>query len=138
MRESQIAVFLAHRALWETCDQLDEPIVIFEHDATLLAPIGPPRFRYVLNLQRTSWDDPGFRYHTKMQALVDAKRSYGSAKYICLPGAAAYAITPEAARILLRIRSLLPADLFVNKYLLEIDDDPALPATVGHDFSLNI
>lgn len=138
LRESQIAVFLAHRALWEVCDQLDEPIVVMEHDATLRAPLDLPRFRHVLNLQRTTWDDPTFRYHAKMQALVDAKRSYGTAKYICLPGTAAYAITPEAARILLRIRPMLPADLFVNKYLLEIDDHPRLPATVSHDFSLNV
>lgn len=139
MRDSQVAVLLAHRNLWQKCADLDQPILIFEHDAILTAPVTALNFRHILNLQRTIWDDPSWPYFQKLRPLVDPIGSFGSAKYVCLPGTGAYGITPTAARILLAIKPMLPADLFINKYSLEIDDHPEpMPVQMTNDISLNV
>jgi hypothetical protein len=52
LRDSQIAIFIAHRNLWARSVALNCPITIFEHDAYLVSPIQDIRFRHVLNYQR--------------------------------------------------------------------------------------
>ena len=91
-----------------------------------------------MNLQRQIWDDPNWIWHRKLQRLVDKEKKQGNAKYICLPGAAAYSVTPSAAEILLTIKDMLPLDLFVNKHVVEIDDYPLpWPVIRSNDFSNN-
>jgi len=124
LRDSQIAIFIAHRKLWSKCVIMNEPIIILEHDSYLISSINNINFKGVMNYQRQIWDDPNWIYHYKMQNLIDHYNKLGTAKYICLPGAAAYSITPSAAKKLLSIKSMLPLDLFVNKHVVEIDDYP--------------
>ena len=138
LRDSQIAIFIAHRNLWSRCVVLNEPINIFEHDAYLIAPIQYFPFTGVMNYQRQIWDDPDWVWHSKLQNLVDRDKKPGTAKYICLPGAAAYSITPSAAKKLLAIQDMMPLDLFINKNIVEIDDYPLpWPIARSNDFSNN-
>lgn len=138
LRDSQIAIFIAHRNLWSKCVALNVPITIFEHDAYLVAPIQDIPYRHVMNYQRQLWDDPDWIWHSKLQPLVDRANKPGTAKYICLPGAAAYSITPTAAQKLLVIKDMLPLDLFINKNIVEIDDYPlAWPISRSNDYSNN-
>ncbi len=138
LRDSQIAIFIAHRNLWSRCVGLNTPITVFEHDAYLVAPIREIKFKHVINYQRQIWDDPGWIWHKKLQRLVDRENKPGTAKYICLPGAAAYSITPDAAQKLLAIKNMLPLDLFVNKNIVEIDDYPfPWPVSRSNDYSSN-
>lgn len=139
LRDSQIACFLGHRKLWELSVMIDEPIIIFEHDAFFIRPLFVPHFKAVLNLQRQQWDDPTWLYYEKLRCLEDNHKLNGSAKYICLPASAAYAIQPHAASRLLCILELLPLDLFINKKIIQIDDHPSLGAIqVTNDYSSNI
>jgi len=138
LRDSQIAIFIAHRKLWSKCAALNEPINIFEHDAFLVAPIQRVEFKHVMNYQRQLWDDPNWVWHAKLQRLVDQEKKPGTAKYICLPSSAAYSITPSAAQKLLAIKNMLPLDLFVNKNIVEIDDYPLpWPISRSNDYSNN-
>jgi len=138
LRDSQIAIFIAHRNLWSRCVELNLPINIFEHDAYLVAPIRNIPFKHVLNYQRQLWDDPGWIWHGKLQRLVDRNNKPGNAKYICLPSSAAYSITPSGAQKLLAIKDMLPLDLFVNKNIVEIDDYPLTwPISRSNDYSNN-
>jgi len=138
LRDSQIAIFIAHRKLWSKCVALNEPINIFEHDAFLVAPIQRVEFKHVMNYQRQLWDDPNWVWHAKLQRLVDQEKNPGTAKYICLPSSAAYSITPSGAQKLLGIKNMLPLDLFVNKTIVEIDDYPlAWPISRSNDYSNN-
>ena len=61
-------------------------------------------FKEVLNLQREIWDNPSWKYFKKLQTLIDKDNFNGNAKYLCLPGAAAYSIKPKAANKLLKIK----------------------------------
>lgn len=122
MRPGQIGAFLAHRQLWEKCKELKQPIIILEHDVELTGPLVLPEFKHVLNLQRYVWDDPSWPYHQKLQVLADPTSTNGNAKYKCMPGVCAYAITPQAARMLLSIKKMIPVDLFINKKVVTIDD----------------
>ena len=138
LRDSQIAIFIAHRNLWSRCVALNEPINIFEHDAFLVAPIQKIDFNHVMNYQRQLWDDPNWIWHAKLQRLVDQEKKSGTAKYICLPSSAAYSITPSGAQKLLDIKNMLPLDLFVNKTIVEIDDYPLpWPISRSNDYSNN-
>jgi len=139
LRDSQIAIFIAHRNLWSRCVALNEPINIFEHDAYLVEPIQNIPFKHVMNYQRQLWDDPNWIWHSKLQRLVDRDNKPGTAKYMCLPSSAAYSITPTAAQILLAIKEMLPLDLFVNKHVVEIDDYPfTWPISRSNDYSNNM
>ena len=138
LRDSQIAIFIAHRKLWSKCVALDEPINIFEHDAFLVGPIQRMEFKHVMNYQRQLWDDPSWVWHAKLQRLVDQENKPGTAKYICLPSSAAYSITPSGAQKLLVIKDMLPLDLFVNKNIVEIDDYPLpWPISRSNEYSNN-
>lgn len=138
MRNSQIACFLAHKALWEVCINLDKQIVILEHDAYFVKKFSNTPFDEVLNLQREIWDNPSWKYYAKLQKLVDNNNYNGNAKYLCLPGAAAYTIKPKAAKKLLMIKSIFPLDLFVNKEVVKIDDHQFMSTfKVDNDYTTN-
>lgn len=127
LRNSQIACFFAHRALWEICVSLNEQIVILEHDSYFVKKFENMPFEEVLNLQREIWDNPSWKYFKKLQTLIDKDNFNGNAKYLCLPGAAAYSIKPKAANKLLKIKSIFALDLFVNKNVVKIDDHKSMP-----------
>ena len=138
LRDGQIGCFLAHREQWIRCIQLDQPIIILEHDAILLERLAEYKaFQHVLNLQRVVWDDPAWPWHAKMQTLVDVAKARGDAKYLVLPGTSAYAITPQGALLLLKSSmNMLPVDLYANKSVVRIDDHPNSIVSVTNDFSL--
>lgn len=138
LRDSQIACFLAHRKLWEICLMLKEPIVILEHDAYFTKTLEAVEFDEVLNLQREIWDNPSWTWYEKLQILIDKDQKNGNAKYMCLPGASAYALTPLAAKKLCSVTSMLPLDISVNKKIVKIDDHPSIPViNVTNDYTTN-
>lgn len=139
LRDGQIGCFLAHRDQWIRCIKLNEPIMVLEHDAALVAPFQLKKpFRHVLNLQRVIWDDPNWPWHAKAQRVfVDNLKENGNAKYMVLSGTCAYAITPEGAhRLLHSSMNMLPVDLFTNKTVVDIDDHAENIIKVANDFSL--
>ena len=44
-----ISAFLSHYSLWKKCIELDEEVIIFEHDAVLVDPIPNAPYTYVCN-----------------------------------------------------------------------------------------
>lgn len=146
LRDAQLGCFLSHYRLWLRCAEGGEPIRIFEDDAIVNAPIPHPDFEEVLNLQDSIWNDPNWRFHRKvMRRLLDrtATRPAGGAgvvpaKFICLPSTCAYSITPAGATKLIAAaheHGALPADLFINKKVVDIRDLLPFPASSDHQFS---
>lgn len=143
LRETQAGCFLSHFRLWQKCVNLGEAICIFEHDAVLNTPIPRSEFQHVLNLQDSIWNDPTWRFYHKVNerlrdlSVTNETPAAGvtKAKFLCLPSACAYAITPSGASKLMttaRKEGALPVDLFVNKTVVDIRDLLPSPVTGRH------
>ena len=105
--ENCIAAFLSHYALWEACSKGKENFVIFEHDAIMVDRIPPAFPNYVMNLGHPSYG----KWNTPAQLGVNpltTKRYF--------PGAHAYMITPEGAKLLVENAPLYakPTDVYLN------------------------
>ena len=50
-----ISAFLSHYSLWKKCIELDEEVIIFEHDAVLVEPIPNAPYTYVCNFGKPSY-----------------------------------------------------------------------------------
>ncbi len=131
----------SHFLMWKKCIELCEPILIMEHDATIIAKIPDVEFKEVLNLQSNTWDNPEWKYHQKIQSLyrdknVSAPESgLQPARYTTLPGASGYMVNPTGARKLvqgMQSRGPYLADIFVNKSLVEIEDFWPRPIVTLH------
>lgn len=106
--ENCVAAFLSHRSLWQKCADINEDVLIFEHDAVVVAPI--PVFKPYNRL--ISYGKPSYgKYNTPMKIGANPLTSK---RY--LPGAHAYRLKPSAARILLEESKLYaaPTDIFLN------------------------
>ncbi len=103
-----VAAFLSHRSLWQKCADINEDVLIFEHDAVVVAPI--PVFKPYNRL--ISYGKPSYgNFRTPMKIGVNPLTSKAY-----LPGAHAYRLKPSAARILLEESKLYaaPTDIFLN------------------------
>lgn len=80
--ETEIAVWYSHYHTWKLCFEIDEPIIVVEHDIQLLKEI----------------DSEVYNYH--VSCLAHVMRKHQMAKL----GGGAYYITPRGARALLRVR----------------------------------
>ena len=107
--ERCVSAFLSHMSLWRKSMKLDEPIIIFEHDAVTVAPIRIPHFTGLINLGKPSYG--------KFQMPQLGVGPLVSKQY--MPGAHAYAIRPEAARILCEqaVFDAAPTDVYLNRKL---------------------
>lgn len=106
--ENCVAAFLSHRALWERSLQINEDVMIFEHDAVVVAPI--PVFKSFDKL--ISYGKPSYgKYSDPLKIGVNLLTSKPY-----LPGAHAYRVKPEAAKIILQKSqtSAGPTDVFLN------------------------
>lgn len=105
------ACFASHYLLWKKCVELNEPILILEHDAIFKDNIPDIDFKMCINLGRPSYIQP--------HQVVYEEPSYGVHKLVQknFLGHHAYAIKPEAAQILCQdaeSRHLDANDIFVN------------------------
>lgn len=144
MTKGQMGCIGSHYTLWTNCIALNEPIIVLEHDATIVSKIEEVEFNEVLNLQSNTWDNPNWAYYKKIQKLfrdpcVNApEEGIQSAKYINLPGTSGYALTPTGAKKLvagIKTRGPYLADLFINKSLVEIQDLWPRPVVTLHGVS---
>ena len=149
LRDAQLGCFLSHFRLWRECVALDQPIIVFEHDAVVRAPVPfiDPIACEVVNLQESIWNDPSWPFHSAVATLRDSVPTTGAncceggllpGAYVCLPGTCAYWISPAASRRLIDQalnEGPLPADIFINKSVVNIKDCIPFPAIGEHIIS---
>jgi glycosyl transferase, family 25 len=130
-----IGCFFSHYYLWQRCIELNEPIVILEHDGYLIRPIDPSlldQFDDVLKLDRL---DPYSRtYNSDLDLEKDLSVSvedytnnpikvvkYGLQDYF--KGAYSYIIKPHAAKKLINfinVNGHRPADQQINSRIVNL------------------
>ena len=105
--ENCIAGFLSHHSLWMKCLELNEPIVIFEHDAVVTNDIPNLVLFDILNLGKPSYGKVNTPTFIGYGSLV-------SKPYF--PGAHAYRITPKGAADLINEAqfSAGPTDIYIH------------------------
>ena len=107
-KENAISCFLSHFYLWKKCLDLNEKIIIFEHDAVIKTKIDTNlNFNRLLSIGKPSYGKYNIPKNIGVNKLT-------SKQY--LPGAHAYIITPEGARELIE-RSKIeakPVDVFIH------------------------
>jgi hypothetical protein len=91
--ENVIACFLSHYTLWKTCQDINEPIAIFEHDAVITAPMPLSLPHFVGNIGEPSYGKYDTPSTIGWGGLV-------SKPYF--PGAHAYIVTPMGADMIIR------------------------------------
>lgn len=106
--ENSVSAFLSHYKLWERSIEMNEEILIFEHDAVVTSQI--PIFKPYNKL--ISYGKPSYgKYNTPFKIGVNP---LSSKRY--LPGAHAYRLKPEAAKAIVSKAktSAGPTDVFLN------------------------
>lgn len=106
--ENCVAAFLSHRSLWEKSVEINHDVLILEHDAVIVSTI--PIFKPFNKL--ISYGKPSYGKYREILKL--GVNPLTSKPY--LPGAHAYRVKPEAAKILLHESqtSAGPTDIFLN------------------------
>lgn len=111
--ENCAAAFLSHFTLWQKCLELNQPIMIFEHDAVQTDPI-PEAIRAGWGFkQMMSMGKPSYGRFRVPQVLGSGPLT--SKRYF--PGAHAYAIKPAGARQIVQhaqVRGAAPTDVYLN------------------------
>lgn len=152
MKKNRIGVkgcFLSHYTLWKLSDSIDDPLVIFEHDAVLLdkIPLSIQKdFEDVLILDpfnkfSKSYDVSHSNSIHNRQNIIEyinpePKFKYGL-QYEYPMGLQAYIIKPEASRKLIKhveINGYLPADMQCNKGVISLNTVTKPLASVNKKF----
>ena len=127
--ERCVAAFLSHRRLWDFSAHNNEEVLIFEHDAVVVDNIPDVPYRGVLSYGHPSygkWVTPSTLGVNKL-----VSKEY-------LPGAHAYRVKPEAAKVMLETAKTHagPTDLFIRNELFSfIDEYYPWPVVVRESFS---
>ena len=107
--ENCLSAFLSHYLLWEKCVNLNEQLLILEHDAVIVDSIPVfAGYKHLLNLGEPS-------YGKARQPMSIGVGPLTSKQY--LPGAHGYMIKPSGAKMLIDRAQLtaMPTDVFINK-----------------------
>jgi GR25 family glycosyltransferase involved in LPS biosynthesis len=114
-----LGCFYSHYRLWQICDQLNEPIWIFEDDVRFIRPYHPVKFDEVLITVLGSWKRMYERDVNQEPSGEPQAQDYPSA---CVPGTPGYAITPVAARKLLKefSNTFTASDCAIRKSVVDI------------------
>jgi len=106
--ERCLSAFLSHHSLWEHCVEINEDILILEHDAVFVAP--PPIISY--NRSLINFGKPSYGRH--QQAYRLGLGDLVSKQY--LPGAHAYLVSPYAAMRLIETAQYEagPTDVWIH------------------------
>lgn len=104
-----LSAFLSHYFLWKKTVEINEPILILEHDAVIVdnIPIFKP-FQHILNLGKPSYGKSISPMKLGVNPLTSKQYFPGAHAYIIKPSGAKYLI--EAAKI-----SARPTDIFLHK-----------------------
>ena len=127
--ENCLSAFLSHRRLWEWCAHNNEEVLIFEHDAVVTDFIPDVPYRGVLSYGHPSygkWVTPSTLGVNKL-----VSKQY-------LPGAHAYRVKPEAAKVMLETAKELagPTDLYIcNQHFDFVEEYYPWPVVVKETFS---
>jgi hypothetical protein len=120
-RPGVIGCFYSHYGLWQKCVELGEPIMIFEDDVKFYRKYEPVEFEGVLVL---SLGKSSFMRDPQKTYLENPTGVPRIVKWInfSMPGASGYAITPEAARSLVKFYRpyWAPADNAINQFIAPI------------------
>jgi hypothetical protein len=133
---SQLGCFLSHYMLWLKCVELDEPCLIFEHDAVMIRPLPENvldifTHRLVLDAYAHPYqvDDPYAVYEERLKNETASITEYplvpwenfrwGLLKHHFARGAHGYILKPLGAKQLIdsvHTRGWLPGDMVVNHW----------------------
>ena len=108
--EPAMCCYLSHKELWKKCKELNETILVLEHDAIFINKIPDNIYFYgLINLGKPSY---GKYMEPTLQTGVFKlfSKPHGG-----LPGTHAYMINPTGARLLLKKLKTTTPDLFLNK-----------------------
>jgi glycosyl transferase, family 25 len=103
-----IAAFMSHYSLWKKCIELDEPILILEHDAVVTGPLpDASKLGLVTNVATPSYGKFNTPLKLGLGPLV-SKRYF--------PGAHGYVVKPEGAKRIVAAAEELaqPTDIYLN------------------------
>jgi len=106
------ACFASHYLLWRKCVELDEPILILEHDAIFVDNLPDIEFDMCINFGRPSHIRP---FEMIYKDIPNGKNKLTQLNFF---GHHAYAVKPEAAKQFVadvQTRELLANDFWVNK-----------------------
>lgn len=122
--------FLSHYLLWEKCIELDEPIIIFEHDALMIRPL-PTNILDLFthhcildyavhypNYEEIIANDCDLKI-TKFPKIEDEKLGFKSINKTHVKGSHAHIVKPLGAKTLIesiKKYGVLPSDMCVNQY----------------------
>ncbi len=104
--EPCVSAFLSHASLWQKSIDLDEAVLVLEHDAVFTLPVPDNDYGLVCNVGKPSYGS--FR--------VPKTGLHGLASKRYLPGAHAYIVQPAGAQHLLDVAkdSAMPTDVFIH------------------------
>jgi len=109
--EPCMAAFLSHRQCWKKAIELDEPVLVLEHDAVFTAPLPKVNIAFkVISFGKPSYGS--YRASTKEGFFAAFSKPGGY-----LPGAHAYLVSPRGAKILVEKSYMLaePTDIYLKK-----------------------
>lgn len=140
LKLGDIGCFLSHFLLWNKCVEIDEPILILEHDITMIREMPDNilnEFSELLNLDlcgslRKQYNE--YIECMKKEGKVKVRRlfeknqipqelTWKSAKTYHVAGAHAYIIKPNGAQKLIssaKKNGILPADVHINSHYVDI------------------
>jgi len=117
-RPGVVGCFYSHYALWRKCIELGEPIMIFEDDVKFYRKYEPVDFEgvLILSLGKSSFmTEPQKTYLENPTGVpkIEKWRNFS------MPGASGYAITPDAAKGLVKFYKpyWYPADNAINQFI---------------------
>jgi GR25 family glycosyltransferase involved in LPS biosynthesis len=114
--------FHSHYRLWRLCVDLNEPIAIFEDDVKFYRGYIPVKFENVLilSLGKSSFLNEPFKSYLENPTEPPMAVPWNN---YSMPGASGYAITPTAAKKLVKFyrNYYTPADSGMNKSIIEMD-----------------
>lgn len=156
----EFAVFFSHYNLWMKCLELNESILILEHDATICNEINLDLLKSfngdILNLGAPSWGshiqgnwpNPWLLLSDGIRKRPICKNKHDVFDYTnknhcpCdsrwLYGAQSYVITPQGAKKLIDgiEEGILPADIYIRQELVDIYDYLPHPIKQESNFTL--
>lgn len=120
-RPGVVGCFYSHYALWHKCIELNEPIMIFEDDVKFYRKYEPVDFDgvLILSLGKSSYmRDPQKTYLENPSGVPKIVKWVN----FSMPGASGYAITPDAAKGLVKFYKpyWYPADNAINQFITPI------------------
>ena len=117
-----IGCFYSHYNLWKKCVDLDTPIMIFEDDVKFFRGYSPVEFQgvLILSLGKTSYLAEPQKNYLENPNGTPVSRKW---KNFSMPGNSGYAITPDAARALVKFYRPYwsPADNAINQFVVPIE-----------------